>query len=438
MRWRRAFADPVSGRVPASAPGATLARGRVLAQNLADAEPWLVIPFLLLGLMLPAGLSAALGVAVGFWLIRWIAWRRATVRTAGDLPIALLALLLPVTLWVTPLPQVTRQQVLWLLTGIAFYYVIVNWVTTRERERLLVLCLVAAGVLAALLAPVAVAWVTAIKLTIIPEALYRRLPLLTSNPLHPNVLAGALVLGLPVPLALLIFAGQRLQRYERIAATVAVAGMAIVLVLTKSRGAWLAAAVAAAVLLVLRWRRSLLVLGVAGVLAAFVLAGIGWPTVAAKLNASGMDVGVPGRLEIWSRGLYLVQDFPFTGIGMGAFEQVTNALYPYFLIGPNADAPHAHNIFLQVAVDLGLPGLLAWLGLLCMVVLSAWRVHRTGRRGADMWTAGLGAGLLGSQVALAVHGLFDAAVWGAHSGIVVWVIWGLTMAAHNLRRAEGE
>jgi putative inorganic carbon (hco3(-)) transporter len=419
------------------AVGRAIHRGRGFARALADAEPWLVGPFLVLGLMIPRLLGAALIVAAGFWLVRWIAWGRLTVRTAGDASIAVLTLLTPATLWVTAVPDVTRQQVLWLASGIALYYVIVNWMRTARRERALVYCLVGAGLFAALVAPVAVTWVTAIKLTVIPAALYNRLPLLASSPVHPNVLGGALVLALPVPLALLMFDASRMQRRERLAAAAAVAGMTAILVLTKSRGALLAALAAALVLTLLRWRRGWIVFVLSGLLAGLVVWRIGLPQVLQKLSDTGSTVGGPGRLEIWSRGVYLVQDFPFTGIGMGTFRQVTNALYPFFLLGPNADVPHAHNIFLQVAVDLGIPGLVAWLGLLFLAAFSAWRVYLSGRRQGLGWAAGLGAGLLCSQLALGVHGILDAAVWGAHSGMVVWALWGLCMASYNLRQVPG-
>ncbi|MGE5603125.1 MAG: O-antigen ligase family protein [Nitrososphaerales archaeon] len=413
--------------------GRAIQRSRGFARTLADAEPWLVGPFLVLGLMIPRLLGAALAAAAAFWVVRWIAWGRATVRTAGDWPVAVLILLIPLTLWVTALPDITRQQVLWLVSGIALYYTIANWMRTAGRERAVVFCLVGAGLLAALLAPVAVVWVTDIKLTVIPEALYRRLPLLAASPVHPNVLAGALVLGLPVPLALLMFDAGRMQRHERLAAAVAVTGIAAILVLTKSRGALLAAAAAALVLCVLRWRRGWIAIVVATLLAGLGLWLIGLPQIVEKLSTTGATVGGPGRFEIWSRGVYLVQDFPFTGIGMGTYRQVTNALYPFFLLGPVADVPHAHNLFLQVAVDLGIPGLVAWLGLLFLAAFSAWRVYRSGRRDDVGWAAGLGAGLVCSQLALVIHGMLDAAVWGAHSGIVVWALWGICMGSYNLR-----
>ncbi len=43
--------------------------------------------------------------------------------------------------------------------------------------------------------------------------------------------------------------------------------------------------------------------------------------------------------------------------------------------------------------------------------------------------AGLGAGLLCSQLALAVHGITDAVTWGmVRPAPFVWAIWGLAVA----------
>ena len=77
---------------------------------------------------------------------------------------------------------------------------------------------------------------------------------------------------------------------------------------------------------------------------------IGLGRVVEALTATQALGGLDGRLEVWSRALFMTQDFPFTGIGMGTFRQVANAMYPFFLAGPDADIPHAHNLFLQVAV----------------------------------------------------------------------------------------
>jgi putative inorganic carbon (HCO3(-)) transporter len=420
-----------------AAAGRAIAQSRGLAARLARAEAWVVVPALLTGLASPRWLPAALIIAALFWPIRRAATGRFTARTPADRFVGVILLLLPVTLLVTPLPAVTRQQVEWLLAGIAVYYLVANRVRARSSERDLVRGLVAVGLFAALVAPFVVMWVTDIKLTFIPDAFYTALPLLAPVPMHPNVLAGALVLALPLPLALLLFHGEGMTRRQRAVALAAALGIAVILMLTKSRGAWLAAASAAILLSLFRWRRSWILVALLVAAGAFALWRVGLERAAAELIANGTIVGGPGRLEIWSRAVYVIQDFPLTGIGMGAFQQITNHLYPYFLLGPDADVPHAHNLFLQVAIDLGIFGLAAWLGLMTASLISARRVMLWGKSTGDSWSVGLGVGLLAAQLALLVHGVVDAAVWGAHSGIVVWLLWGVCAAAYNLRYWEG-
>ena len=94
---------------------------------------------------------------------------------------------------------------------------------------------------------------------------------------------------------------------------------------------------------------------------------------------------------------------------------------------------HAHNLFLQIAVDLGLPGLIAWLFIWLLAMAFAWRQYHRGREIGSGWAAGLGAGLLASQVALGVHGLVDAVTWGqVRPAPLVWGLWGLTFAGWNV------
>ncbi len=373
-------------------------------------------------------LPVALAVAAFFWLVRWLAYCRPTVRTPGDWPIGLLVIMLPVTLWATALPDITRSEVLRLLTGIALYYAIVNWTDRTVRLRVVAGGAVAAGLGLALLAPFIGGLPVASKLSFVPS-LNARLPQVLATSVNPNVMAGALVLLLPLALALLLYAWPRLRWFARALAILAGAAMLVVLVLTQSRGAWLGIIAALGVLVALRWRRGWLALPLATVAAGLVAWQIGFGRVADAMLASQALGGADQRVEIWSRALYMLQDFPFTGVGMGSFRQAANLLYPFFLAGPDAEIPHAHNLFLQVGVDLGVPGLVAWLALLILVCVCAWLVYRRGRRQRDTMLTALGAGLLASQAALVVHGLTDAATWGTRPAVLVWAIWGLAMAA---------
>ncbi|HSN74436.1 MAG TPA: O-antigen ligase family protein [Anaerolineae bacterium] len=409
-------------------------RLRALARPVATVEIWPVALLLAASVVSTAALPIALAVAALFWPIRWLAYGHLTLRSAADWPAGLLLLTLPVTLWATALPAVTQTEVLRLLAGLALYYAIVNWVghgDARRPLRWLATGLVAAGLGLALAAPFTVEWIVVGKLLFIPETLYRRLPLLLADPIHPNVMAGALGLLLPLALALPLFAWRELRWFERLLTLAAALAMLGILLISKSRGGLLAFGAVLILLAALRWRRGWLLAPAAILAAGIALWSVGPGWVIEALTATQALGGLDGRLEVWSRGLYMAQDFPFTGIGMGTFRQVANAMYPFFLAGPDADIPHAHNLLLQVAVDQGLPGLVMWLALLLLVICGAWSVYRRGQRAGDRRLTALGAGLLCSQAALVVHGLLDATVWGTRPAVLAWAVWGLAMAAWN-------
>jgi putative inorganic carbon (HCO3(-)) transporter len=159
---------------------------------------------------------------------------------------------------------------------------------------------------------------------------------------------------------------------------------------------------------------------------------LGVAFIAANQALAGMNQ----REEIWSRAIYMIQDFSFTGIGMGSFTQVADLLYPFFLAAPGK-IEHAHNLFLQITVDLGLPGLIAWLSLLMGVIAISWRLVRDGKATGDALYAALGAGLLCSQIALITHGMLDAVTWGmVKPAPLVWALWGIAVAAYLLHESK--
>lgn len=399
-----------------------------LPSKVLGLEVWVVGGLVVAGLISSRALPLAPIALVGFWLLRGLAYRRFSAATPAEWAVAGLTLMIPVTLWVTAFPELTHPQVHRLLSGIALYYALVNWIITPERLCWAVWGVAAAGFLLACFATISVEWAPN-KVVFVPDLLYSKFQVLVSDPVHPNVIAGGLVILLPVALAVLLFAWRRLHWLEKILIGLAAAWMAAILALSLSRGAWLATGIVLVILAAMRWRW--------GWLAGFAVA-IGGGAVAYFLGVerfvqllvySSSTGGIESRIEIWSRALYMIQDFPFTGIGLGSFGPVADMLYPFFLFQPST-VFHAHNLFLQIAVDLGLPGLIAWLAIfLCMLRLS-WRLYRLGRSNSDCWIAGLGAGLLCSQVALAVHGMLDAVTWGmVRPAPIVWALWGLIAAA---------
>jgi putative inorganic carbon (HCO3(-)) transporter len=152
------------------------------------------------------------------------------------------------------------------------------------------------------------------------------------------------------------------------------------------------------------------------------------------LLASGSSVtGLAERVEIWQRGLYLLQDFPFTGAGLGMFSQVVPALYPYILVSPEVVIPDAHNLPLQVGADLGIPGLVAWLAIVIgqIAMLTSVLRHR-----ADALTWALAAGSLGATAAVLAAGSFSAMNWGVKPAFLPWMVTALVVILHGRLFAE--
>jgi putative inorganic carbon (hco3(-)) transporter len=75
------------------------------------------------------------------------------------------------------------------------------------------------------------------------------------------------------------------------------------------------------------------------------------------------------RLALWGAGLQMVQQNPLSGIGIGQFKPAVRAYLP----DPNYDFI-AHNTYLEAAAELGVLGLLAFVGMLIASLLALRRV----------------------------------------------------------------
>jgi putative inorganic carbon (HCO3(-)) transporter len=401
---------------------------RKLALSFTNLEIWVVGLCVAASFVSQRALPVAVGSALAFGLLRWIAYSRFSIRTPADWPIGLLILMVPVTCWATAVPEITISQGLRLLAGIGIYYAIINWTTSLARMRWLLRGVWLAGLLLALYAFISVQWGNT-KLYFIPVAIYAQFPTLVSDTANPNVMAGILVILLPCALGVLLFSSRRLRWFDRGLSVLAASVITIVLILTQSRGGIFALGEILILLVVLRWKRGWILLAGAVVLVSAVILFYGSTTILDVILANATLGGIDGRLEVWSRAVYMIQDFPFTGVGMGSYGRTADLLYPFFLYTPGS-VPHTHNLFLQIAVDLGIPGLTAWLAIWMLMTSTAFQLFRRGRALQDGWASGLGAGLLCGQLALVSHGMLDAVTWGmVKPAPLVWVLWGLTMAS---------
>jgi putative inorganic carbon (HCO3(-)) transporter len=409
---------------------------------VADREIWPLGVGVALATFTEQGAAWGLGLIALLWLIRWIGRGHLTQRTPVDWPVGLLLLMLPVTFYATTDSHITFIQISRLVSGLALMYGLINWVQSKAQFSLLTLGLTALGLALVLIAPISVTWPSKIL-----QPLYGRFQLLVSDTINPNMMAGSIVMLLPFPAAMLILAPTdtlpsltgsvpevvaRLldaEWFRRVWYGAATLLMLFTLFLTQSRGGWLAGVVVIYVILIRRWRRLLWLIPITLLGLGVLTWRQGLPTLLDWIGTSGTIQGWDKRVEIWSRALYMIQDFPFTGIGTGTFQSVANVLYPFFLAGPNAEIPHAHNLLLQVAVDLGIPGLIAFASI---VIETFWcsmeSVRPCVRTGDEALSAVAWAGLA-SMIGLLVHGLVDSTTWLiGRNAFILWAVIGTIVA----------
>ena len=427
------------------------------ASLVADHEIWPLTFGVALITFTPHWAPIGLGLLVALWLLRWLGHGSPTVRTPLDWPICLLMLMVPVTMFASTDLPLTSIQVSRMVGGIALVYGLANWAQGEARISLLMHGFIGVGVGLALIAPFSIIWSSDSMLSFIPTRVYQRLPTLVSDTINANMMAGALLMLLPFPLAAL-FLSNGPNTYSSVKCTmpekitwildqrwfrmllyiVSILVILSVLILTKSRGGWAASSVGIFFILVRRWKSLLWLIPVTLVVVAYLAwSGKFLELMPVFFDSTGAITSWETRVEVWSRALYMIQDFSFTGIGAGTFDRVADVLYPFFLVGPETVTPHAHNLLLQVAVDLGIPGLIAFLAILFLAFWSALDALRYFRHVGNTALEAIAWAGLASLVGMLAHGMVDATTWIVGKGAFIpWAVIGMLIALNGLARPE--
>lgn len=193
----------------------------------------------------------------------------------------------------------------------------------------------------------------------------------------PNDLAYFLVVAVPMLLAVLPSI-RRSGNGSRIVAGLAAATLVAGAVATLSRGGMLALTAAVGWLLL---RRALAPRVLAGALAVIALLGLiaaslARPALAKALGEKSFIAGsnVDARELRWQAAARMMSDNPVLGVGPGGFRSEYVAASHNAEIGEQT--PVAHNMYLEIGAELGLSGLVLFLGLLMLAALATERALR--------------------------------------------------------------
>jgi O-antigen ligase len=249
---------------------------------------------------------------------------------------------------------------------------------------------------------------------------------------QPNTVGVFLILG--GPLAVVVASQSPGQR--RLAWLLA-ASITLAVFLTGSRAAYLGAGIGSLVIFVLLVSRTRLreiaggflvraarnrakaSIAVLPTLIALVLL----PAIALRFARGGVGI----RLDLWSSALSIFTDHPLTGGGPGTWVQLKVLANPPGV--PNPIFSQAHDMYVQVAAELGVVGLVA----LAVLLIAVGRRFAAARQRHGDRIRLEAIAVLGGLVAFAVESVFDntmnlPAICMLLVGVVAWVEAGIPVA----------
>ncbi|HZS94870.1 MAG TPA: O-antigen ligase family protein [Chloroflexota bacterium] len=383
---------------------------------------WPVIGFALLAFSVPWGSDLALTVgafpitstdylvaAVGAaWLVSAAGERRNPIVRTPWLPyIAIfLAALILASLTALDVHLALKEDVKWL--ELAVVYLAGVYLLDRRDVGIVVATVVGAAVSQAFLGYAQVLSQAGPQSFVISSGLLRAYGSFD----QPNPYAG--YLNLVWPLAL-VFAVMKLPGKRLYGISVVLIALAILV--SASRGAFLAALVALAVMAAMvsiSYRKLIwtgILVGVAGALFAnygavplgpfqklLALAGLGSVSFTSVNNANYSAVE---RAAHWLAGVRMFSAYPVLGVGPGNYSVAYPRFHPR---GWYASLEHAHDYYINIAAEAGIIGLAAYV---LFAGSALWYCYAASCRAPDTQSRAVSLGVLGALAATSFHNLFD-------------------------------
>lgn len=234
--------------------------------------------------------------------------------------------------------------------------------------------------------------------------------------IHPNAAGGMIAGLLPLQIAALFNGAPTRRRLALGGALLGIAGLG--LLASATRGAWLALALA---LSGWGWRR---LLGGRARWAVALAAEITLLAAVALVTPLGSRFveGLGGRPALWRNSFDLGRDYLFSGLGLAGFEM---AYSTYALLVHVGFLTHAHNLVLDIWLEQGILGAIAWIGLLGAAVRLASR--------QNAWREPA----LTALATIVLHGLVDDAFYGYDGRGALLLFVPLAVLVRGARLADG-
>jgi hypothetical protein len=371
------------------------------------------------------------------WIARLTAGRFPFKRTAFDLPLALFLGTALVGVWAAYSREAAWFKFWVLVAALLVFYALAGQPAENLEPVAGLLSLI--GVFLAIYFLVSYDWQPHQEDILLIEriaAVWVRIrPVLGLNALLPNVVGGILAMLFPFSIVPVVL-GLRSRQYSKSGLFLAAAAVILFgLMMTSSRGAWLALVAAAGFWLV--WRGStflfqqrrisrLHVFAVVPILLVLAIIFLLWVVPDRVLAALDLLPGAPSgesRLDLGRSTLHLIADYAWTGAGLDSFSGIFSQ---YILVIPFEFFKYSHNFYLDLAVE---QGAIAVLIGLTIFLLAGWYFLKRLEEGQDKPGAFLlAAAGITSLIAVLLHGLMDDPLYGMSGTPFLFLLPGMAAA----------
>ena len=403
-------------------------------------------------------------IALVPWVARLAAGRFPFRRTPFDLPLAVFLAMAGIGVWAAYEPGAARAKLWMLLAAVLVFYALAGQPQANLKALAGLLALLGAGLALAFL--LEHDWqAQPADLQILNQIGKRWMAVRPRMPipaLFPNMAGGIIAMCLPFSLAFGLQTWHDSRRESnkgraRGLSALLLAGLSALLMaggllFTSSRAAWLALAsgmgvwllweatgllqnlkslsIFKAIQISRREREAVFIVGFLMLTIPLISLALAFPNDARDLaNAAPGAHSASSRAALARNTMDLVAEYPFTGSGLASFPgQYSQYIVsiPFFLYN------YAHNFYLDVALEQGLPGLLA---LIAVFAGCAWllvsRAFQTDEGDPPDWL------MMALPVALTVvgiHGLLDDPLYGGQGTPLLLVLPGMAVALTRIPR----
>ncbi|WP_296954178.1 O-antigen ligase [uncultured Dialister sp.] len=147
---------------------------------------------------------------------------------------------------------------------------------------------------------------------------------------------------------------------------------------------------------------------------------------------SGEDTSVGLRFALWESTEAMIEEHPLLGIGWGSYF-LAYPEYNFFIQDEHVLIFHAHDMYLNMPAEVGIPGGIAFLAAFFAQGLLSCRIYRHGK---DSFSKSLGLGGLLMVMAIAVISLGDHVLFSRSVSFCFWSLSALCVSDYAVTEGE--